>query len=84
MASCAVLCFYYSRCHFKAQSTLVVVVFLFFYIKSFAFNRIQFKSLFSQRTAPEKRPLIGDTSSQGEFTGPAAHDADLKRRLLLS
>lgn len=80
MASCAVLCFYYSRCHFKAQSTLVVVVLFFFYIKSFALT----KSLFSQRTAPEKRPLIGDTSSQGEFTGPAAHDADLKRRLLLS
>lgn len=81
MASCAVLCFYYSRCHFKAQSTLVVVVVGFFFnIKSFALT----KSLFPQRTVPEKRPLIGDTSSQGEFTGPAAHDADLKRRLLLS
>lgn len=64
----------------KRKALLWLLFFVFFYIKSFALT----KSLFSQRTAPEKRPLIGDTSSQGEFTGPAAHDADLKRRLLLS
>lgn len=72
-------------CAFTTQGVILkrkalLWLLVFFYIKSFALT----KSLFSQRTAPEKRPLIGDTSSQGEFTGPAAHDADLKRRLLLS
>lgn len=71
------LCCYFLGLHFKAQYAPVVV---FLNIKSFALTKL----LYPQRMASEKRPLIGDTSSQGEFTGQAACDVDLKRWLLLS